>query len=215
MRNLAFPTTIVDNFFDEPDVVRDFALAQEFYKDDANKWPGKRSKNLWEICPQLFENSINKIIDIFYEPKIHNYCWEASANFQIINKEYGSGWVHQDETIVTGIVYLSKEYENSGTTLYEAKNSIEASLINFDKKQESFKNLETLENNSIYREENNNQYKPSITVEGKYNRLLVFDSHLLHSANDFCDERLTLVIFLRKFITNGSLYPIQRMHRNI
>ena len=215
MKNVAFPTTIIDGFFDDPDAVREFALKQEF-KDSENDgyiWPGKRSKLLHEICPNFFQTFVNKMLSAFYDLNSTEYKWEATACFQIVNKEYQYGWVHKDKDVFTGIVYLSKNYENSGTTLYEAKNPIEAAIKHHDKKQESFRDLTALENNRVYREENNNQFIPSITVEGKYNRLVLFDSHLYHSANNFSDDRLTLIVFVKNIFILNSLHPIQRVNR--
>lgn len=214
MKNVAFPTTIVDGFFEDPDVVRDFALQQEFNRDEGYNWPGKRSKPLHEICPNFYQNLVNKVFTIFYDPELVSYQWEADAFFQIVNKEYGSGWVHQDPNIFTAIIYLSKNYDNSGTTLYDAKNPINAVIKNIDAKKESFKNLNSLKDIEVYKKENNDGFKPSVIIEGKYNRLAVFDSHLFHSANNFCDERLTLIVFVKKVLISSSLYPLQRMHKH-
>ena len=120
MKNVAFPTTIIDGFFDDPDVVREFALNQEFKNSEGEdyRWPGKRSKPLHEIHLDFFQTVVAKMLSIFYDLSSTQYTYEANAYFQIVNKEYECGWVHRDKEIFTGIVYLSKNYENSGTTLY-------------------------------------------------------------------------------------------------
>ena len=43
------PTMVVDNFYEEPDQVRDYALSLEYFKGDRGSWPGVRTKLFHEF----------------------------------------------------------------------------------------------------------------------------------------------------------------------
>jgi hypothetical protein len=62
-----FPTICVEDFYDNPDSVRQFALSQKYEKSDDGKWPGKRTANLHEINPILFDQFCNKIHNLIQE----------------------------------------------------------------------------------------------------------------------------------------------------
>jgi hypothetical protein len=216
MKTFCFPTTIVDGFFDNPDAVREFALKQDFFAAVDFRWPGRRSRPLHELHVGFLETTINKIIGIYFDDGNNSCNWEAIAYFQIVDKEYECGWVHSDlDSLATAIIYLSENSQNSGTTLYKPKDPIYSTIKHGDKKFESFKDVSTLGANRVYREDNNNQFLPTITIEGEYNRLVLFDGHYFHAANNFSDGRLTLIVFFKKIAPSiaPSLHPIQRMHR--
>ena len=135
--------------------------------------------------------------------------------FQKSNKHFGKGWVHADvDFLITGIIYLNPiESLNSGTSIYQAKRT-GAEPIHSDIKQDFYKGK--IENCDVARDENNNQFEETVVVKNKFNRLVLFDSHLFHSANEFVgndadSERLTLVFFINKLFIHQ--YPIQRMKR--
>ena len=214
-KNFCIPTTVVDDFFDNPEYIREYALSLEYTKDEESKWPGKRSKQLHELNPELFTFVINRALGLFYTPGEDYNKWEAKCSFQLVDKTYGNGWVHKDVELITGIVYLNKEYNpNAGTTIYERKTG--HSLLNIDKKTQFFKGEIDLATAERYRKENNDQFEESVRIKNKFNRLVMFDSNLYHGANDFADynnqqdtDRLTLVFFIQKIDTYQ--YPITRM----
>ena len=212
-----FPTTIVDNFFDDPMMVRKFALEQEFLPDPTYKWPGLRTNFLHNIDPKFFGNTMRQFLTLFYPPDVE-CAWAATAQFQLVPKEYDQGWVHLDGALVTGIVYLNDEdIPNSGTTIYKPKTP-GTGLIHGDKIEESFKHPDRTSEFEKYREENNNQFEESVVVKNRFNRLLAFDSHLYHAANDFknntnTSDRLTLVFFINKLVVDH--YPLQRSKRGL
>ena len=217
MKTLHFPITVVDDFFNYPDEVREFALQQEYLSDPENKWPGKRSKPLHELNPTLFTNTVNKIFSLFFNLYKTKISWSANVCFQKINSKYQEGWVHADDNICTGIIYLSKSKNKCGTTIYKPIDPINASIKNTDKKIESFKNPDFITNNNNFRLENNKQFRPTVTVQEEYNRLVFFDGHLLHSANEFYGDendsaRLTLVFFITQIhIHEDTVFPVPRM----
>jgi len=218
MKTLHFPITVVDDFFEYPDAVREFALQQEYLPDPENKWPGKRSKSLHELNRTLFNSVINKSLSLFYNLDKTNILWNANAHFQKVNSKYQEGWIHIDDNICTGIIYLSKSKNKCGTTIYKPIDPVSASIKNIDKKIESFSNTDLLEENKNYLLDNNKQFRPTVTIQEEYNRLVLFDGHLLHSANEFYGDeddsaRLTLVFFIRQIHIHeeDAVFPVPRM----
>jgi hypothetical protein len=65
VKNYVIPTTVVDDFFDDPYLVTEFASKQSYAKDVHNQWPGERTESLHKLNPDFFANTINKFLRIF------------------------------------------------------------------------------------------------------------------------------------------------------
>lgn len=201
-----FPVTIIDDFYEDPDLVRNFALKQEYYKGERGSWPGLRSPYVNEINLGLFENLKKKLLLIFKDYGYSDFT-EIQTTFQLIDETYGTGWVHDDDPKlnIAGLIYLSPivPESGSGTTLYEDNNNfngekyadafMEDVLISSDEDRKKFKDL---------REEQKNQFKKTITIENVYNRCIIFDTRQWHSADGFFGKdkentRLTQVFFVK------------------
>ena len=214
------PVTVLDNFFDNPDKVRRWALQQEYLPDPEGRWPGLRSKPIHELDEPFFRNTCRKFFSQFYE--LHEkkeIQWVVSMNLQIVNEDYDSGWIHSDEEVsqITGIIYLTPNSNlNGGTSIYREKsNLLQHVHQNYEYKENSYLNKISIEEAKKYKEEHNAQFEETIRVSNVYNRLIAFDSHLHHAAQDFFgegqDSRLTLVFFVNKFFVNNS--PVGRVRR--
>jgi len=127
--NYTIPTTVLDNFFDDPYDVREFALQQEYYPDVNCVYPGKRSKELHEINRPLFQHVIDRFNAIFYK-SVDIQGWSARIQFQIVDNTFNSGWVHRDNDLITGIIYLNpRANPDSGTTIYKPKSTGISELV--------------------------------------------------------------------------------------
>ena len=51
-----FPTRVVDDFLQEPDLWRYFALQQDYHFADNEAWPGQRTVSLGDLDQGLFES---------------------------------------------------------------------------------------------------------------------------------------------------------------
>ena len=214
MKNYIIPTTVVDDFFDDPAMVKDFAVAQSYSKDKFNQWPGERSESIHKLNSEFFSNTINKFLRIFY-PESTNIDWSGFGFFQRISDVYDQGWIHVDGTLITGIVYLNDvAIPSAGTTIYQSK-LLGDQMLHVDKRTEAIQFPEKSKEYKTYREENANQFQESIVLKNKFNRLVAFDSHLYHAGNDFSNnnqsDRLTMVFFLDKIYTDA--FPLQRTKR--
>lgn len=213
------PLTVVDDFFDDPNAVRQFALSQDFLTDPTGHWPGSRTKSLHLIDNDIFDIFAKKYFSLFFT--IETIGWSVDARFQKIGKQYGQGWAHNDiGVMLTGIVYLNPApAANSGTVLLDKKSIGSNARLN-DKQTEKtafYKNLVTKESVELSRQRNNNEFTDSVIISAKYNRMVTFDSHIVHSALDYHgeadEERLTLIFFVSDVTTANT--PIYRSRRHI
>jgi hypothetical protein len=212
-----FPSIVYDNFFDDPDYIREYALSLDYPQSDPS-YPGVRSKMLQEINPNLHSFIVNRLMGVFYdtreESQWRSYQWWCSMYFQKVDgNKYGEGWVHRDEAVkYTSIIYLNqKPNSNSGTSIFEAPDG--TSLINTDAKEKYIKGEIDRETHDLKMYENNKQFEEVIKFKNKYNRLVAFEGNKYHAANEFQEiedneERLTLVIFLHNILVEK--YPLQR-----
>lgn len=200
-----FPTVVIDDFYDDPDLVRSYALDLEFFKGDRGSWPGLRTELIHRTDRDFFNVFSKKIWDILKPYKFTDII-ELQTGFQLIDETYGRGWVHDDdpEMTVAGVIYLSPEsIEGSGTTIYD-----DAPDFNGERYSEMFMNdvlIASPEERATlakYREEQVGYFTPNTIMDNVYNRLVLFDSRCWHSADKFfgttkTDTRLTQVFFIK------------------
>ena len=209
LRSTYFPTTIVDGFLDNPDALRDFALKQNFNKDDTGRWPGLRTYSLSTISSVIFNDFCQKILALYFTAE-QTYDYNIESSFQVVNKNFNTGWVHKDTSIITAMLYLTPD-SISGTSLYLKKNiSYDDNTFNSDRIASY--NIGTDDVNA--RILHNQNYEECVNVKGIYNRLLIFDSNNYHAAHDFFgsskeDSRLTLVSFVYG-LAGDYRTPLQR-----
>jgi len=211
------PVTVLDNFFDDPDGVRKWALEQEYFKDPAGAWPGKRTLPLDRLNLPLLEHLSRKYFSLFFNFDKEDVHWKIDACFQMIDKHAGSGWVHHDSPQrISGIIYLSPGADlNSGTSIFRRKDG--ARITNFERvnkiRMASYRGEVTSAEADTIRLEDREVYEETIKVSNVYNRLLTFDSYLHHSAQEFfgedIDSRLTLVFFITKLMSDRT--PVGRL----
>ena len=193
-----FPTIITDNFFANANNIVKYANSLEYIENNDN-YPGCRSAYLHEINHDLFKYCVLKVLNTYY-PDADIVCNNAIAQFQKISNIYEDGWVHQDNALITFIIYLNDTNTiDSGTSLYTPKNKNILSYI--DKKKESFKYPDKVKKYEQYRKLNNNQFIETLKVNNIFNRCLAFNSSTYHKANGFniIDNRLTLIGFIYDF----------------
>ena len=204
---------IRDNFFSNPDLIRDYALSLDMESDNSGAWPGIRSKMLYEINKDLNNLIAAKILSCYYDFDKYTVNWQnAMCQFQLIDKVddlMNQGWVHSDGIYcdVASVVYLNKNPNpDAGTSLYE--------LIDLTKGEELDDNLLKIsEKIKFYRGENvnkldfinqlteyNNNFRETVRIQNVYNRCITY-GRVYHRANSFNmnneEPRLTLVIFIK------------------
>jgi hypothetical protein len=213
-----FPAICVDDFYEDPDYVREFALAQKFHKNHNGHWPGMRTDGLHNIDDKFFNYFCNKLFSLYFDLNTTNIKWNVETAFQIIPKLHSdkssaknTGWIHTDDGyIFAGIIYLNPNPNpDAGTSLYKLinPNNIDSSSAKIDLYKN---NIDTDYDNSINK--HNQSFQETARFNNVYNRLISFDSTVYHGANSFYSEsenRLTQVFFVKQITSNQNV-PIQR-----
>ena len=223
---MIYPTLIIDNFFENPDEVRDIGLSLE-KSVNQNTYPGKRTAPLHKVKGGFFNWSTNKILAAVFnhQPGDIPFTFNAYQTFQSVkpNSKEGHGWIHDDNGFeFTAIAYMSK-HKNCGTSIYKRKNGHfpfqkDSHISNNDIKKEYYgSNKKYDERYFKARDEQNEGFEKTLKVESIYNRLLILDSYQYHGVENFYDpkmkdDRLTLITFFSD-IQGATRLPIPNTKR--
>lgn len=224
-----FPATCIDNFYSDPDAIRNFALAQEYTSDPTGRWPGKRSKPLHILNRELFDTFCDRFFSVFFDLSETNLNWVLSSEFHIIenldddkNSIKNKGWIHYDDSnaVLAGIIYLNKNPDpDSGTSIFRCID--ESVLQNYHnngpwvetKKKFYLQNID--ENYTKSLQDNNDAFVETARFQNVYNRLVAYDCDVPHRFNscyspDNNDPRLVQVIFVNDLRGNFKS-PLERV----
>lgn len=199
------PTIVVDNFYENPDLIRDWALSQEFFKGNRGSWPGLRTELLHTLNPALFNLTLKKLLFVLQDYGYREIL-DMQTGFQIIDGSWGTGWVHDDDPKlhVAGVIYMSPDAPvNSGTTVYEDQPDFDGSKYGELFMKDVFsETAEDREQYFKYRHEQRAHFTPTVSVGNVYNRCIIFDTRNWHSADNFFgttkeNSRLTQVFFIK------------------
>lgn len=215
-----YPVTVVDNFYEDPDAIRKFALAQEYkycHEITGNEYvfPGSRTKDLRQLDSKLYEQICKKLISVFHNAE-HDYMrWAISTSFQSVAAEYKQGAIHTDHnTIFAAVLFLSPDAPlDAGTSLFKKNKT-------FD--QDGY--IKAIEqNDAIYRNkqkimqtEYHSMFDEVVRVNNVYNTLILYEGDTFHAANNFFgttlqDARLTQVFFVGRIdAQKASSFPLSR-----
>jgi hypothetical protein len=210
-----FPTTIVDNFYKEPDKIREFALKQDFL-DSPGNYPGKRTKFLHELNIHLFTGFCSKLFSFFYPSNdikwiVHTSFWKVSTLDPNPLSPKNIGWIHEDGCLAAGVVYLTPGFNNKlGTTVY--KQIKEKELID-GKSMHKFYSSNIDDNFDDNITKSNSSFEETTKISNQYNRLICFDGTVPHSPSHYYmgnETRLVQVFFVRD-IESSTSSPLQRI----
>lgn len=199
MKTLPQPIKVIDDFFEIPDLWRQYALKQEFTRDEMSPWPGLRSQSIDSLNMQLFHSVARKLIKHIHGK---NEFIHLKMNFAIADSSYNLGWMHQDDVNynVAGLIYLNTVAPvGTGTSFY---NKVVETDRDFN--EMFFKELSSdpSERHAFekYKLEQRTFFKKTMTVENVSNRCVLFSPNVWHSADRYFgttndDSRLTLTFF--------------------
>lgn len=216
-----FPAICVDDFYSEPDKVREWALSLDYEPAPAGQWPGKRSEKLHIVNPNFFDQFCKKVFSLYFDLDKIDIDWVVHTQFQLIepfdqdpNSIKNTGWVHyDDDSIFGGIIYLTPDIDsNCGTSVF--KQLRPSPGITSKQAKEKFYKTGNAEQYDEILKTHNDCFEETIEYKNKYNRMISFDADTGHRANSFYTSipRLTQVFFVDKCDTT-STYPIHR-HRS-
>jgi len=214
-----FPSICVDNFFNNPKEIREFALTLDFYDTSVigGTWPGKRTKPLHIISPNYFQLFTKKLLSLIFPIRMNvTPTFICQTCFHLIEPYGGngieSGWVHSDDDcILAGLVYLTENIDsNCGTTIFRPK-KITNIVTNVEHKEAMYTNRNiNKELLNAKRKENNDQFEETIVYKNIFNRLIAYDATNYHSPSSFeysgNESRLTQVFFFKHI--SSPYFPI-------
>ena len=85
------PITIIDNFFDNPDQVRNIALSSDYERQDDSTFPGYRTKMIAEIDKTIYRTVMEKVLGLFWDLTRDELEVKFKTHFQFIPRQYGNG----------------------------------------------------------------------------------------------------------------------------
>ena len=211
--------TIIDNFYENPDEIRQFALQQKFtYCHELNNidyvFPGCRTKDLFEIDATLYEKVCKKLVSVFHNTKQDAMRWAISTSFQVVEAKFERGVLHQDSnTIFAGVIYLTPNAPlNAGTSLFKPNSS-----FNEESYQAALKQSEiNFKTNQPVSTDFHSMFNETVRVNNVYNTLILFNAQTYHAANEFFGDslatgRLAQVFFINKIDAKSyDIFPLQR-----
>jgi len=157
---------VVDNFYKNPDEVREFALKQEFI-EHVNYHKGKRTDKLFKFLglKEKFETLLGR--------KIKN--WETHGTNGCFQYCIGGDQLvyHNDFQTYAGLIYLTPDAPpQSGTTFYRSK---------YTKKMK----VDNGESNIVFQNGflDSTQFEVVDVIGNVYNRLVLFDAQFIHAAS--------------------------------
>ena len=216
-----YPVAMVDNFYDNPDAIRKFALAQEYTflkdrKDMKYVYPGSRTKDLFDLDAKLHEKICKKLVSVFHIHEHDLMRWAISTSFQSVTEDYGQGVIHTDgNTIFAAVLYLTPDAPlNSGTSLYKKNATFDAKKYQqaLERNDDGFRAGEKILSTDYH-----SMFDEIVRVNNVYNTLIIYEGDMLHAANQFFgktlkDSRLAQVFFINKIDANKvSSFPLNRV----
>ncbi len=216
-----YPVTIIENFYDNPAAIRNFALAQQYTycKEVPNieyVYPGCRTKDLSYLDTLLFEKICKKLVSVFHNAEHDQMRWLITTSFQSVSAKYNQGVIHTDSnTVFAGVLYLSPDASlNSGTSLFKPNKSFddakyEQALVDNDAR---FKAGEIAMDTGYH-----SMFDEIVRVNNMYNTLIIYEGRHYHEAYNFFgksldDSRLAHVFFVSKIdAQKQSVFPISRV----
>jgi hypothetical protein len=167
---------VVDNFYDDPFSIRNFALQQTFVPHTYH--PGNRTKSLVDDYLQqriqsFLPKSAGKIV--FFKSVMNN----CSFQINLANEE---SWIHSDNTTSNwaGVVYLTPDAPlKSGTSFYKFYDGTTSST------DERYNMLDVMNNCKNYY-----SWELLSSVENVFNRLVLYDSRQYHCATNYFGDTI-------------------------
>jgi len=217
-----FPSFCVDNFYKNPDSVREYALSLEF--NNIGKCQGRRTNNLEEINPEFHHNFCRKLLSFFYDLEKNQVKYDIKSYFHINYKTENERFNDLTEDSVI-LAHKYKEYRcqyeaggpSAGTPVHLDDNSFASGVVYLNPLEELhagsaiYRVVEKTEpvynTNDRYRE----HVKMTANFKQIYNRLVVFDGQAYHgrTGDNTQSERLTHVFFINGLWANTPT-PLNR-----
>lgn len=215
-----YPVTVVDNFLNNPDEVRAFALRQQYrfcheIKDIDYVFPGSRTTDLFDLDKKLYAEICKKFVSIFHNTEHDVMRWAVTTSFQIVTAEYGQGVIHSDHnTIMAAVLYLTPDAPlEAGTSLFKKNKTFDEAQYQqaLEDNDARFKKGEIMMDTAYH-----SMFDEIVRVNNVYNSLIIYEGDIHHCANQFFGDtpengRLAQVFFISKIdAKKHDIFPLHR-----
>ena len=215
-----YPVTVIENFYENPDAIRKFALAQKYMfcdeiADISYTFPGCRTADISTLDKALFDKICTKLVSVFHNAEHDHMHWVMTTSFQSVAAEYGQGVIHTDHnTIFAAVLYLTPGAPlNGGTSLFKKNKTFDESqyLQALEDNDARFKTGKIVMNTDYH-----TMFDEIVTVNNVYNTLIIYEGRHYHAANQFFgktlkDSRLAQVFFINKIdAQKHNVFPLNR-----
>jgi hypothetical protein len=172
---------IIDNFYDDPDSVRDLALSCEYFPEKTSDaypngdapWPGKMSKE--SHAPSWVDGVVSKRLHKNMRQThdmlngVFRIAKESQVKGILDNVVHTDGW---EDNYYAGVLYLSKDREDiPGTMFYTQKSTGLDRIKDADHNKEIFRSNEDRDISKWHMNEGSNVV---------YNRLIIYPAYKFH-----------------------------------
>ena len=222
---ITVPVTVLDDFLDNPNAIRNFALSLNYTQSPIGNYPGGRTECISQIHSPFYSYVSKKILNLFFPTELKTGT--SSMYFHLSKDTEGTGWIHQDNAQITSIIYLSPEdlEINRGTSLYKLKENKfspfntpqENSIVNYMPDHYLTGKIDE----KTHRVKNNWEeitFDKILDIPDRFNRLICFDPATYHANNNIkspnSPDRLTLITLFYK-ISHPSNFPIPRSKQTL
>lgn len=164
---------VVDNFYEDPLAVRDYALSQYFFDDEGYLGMRTRKQFFFDGVKERFEKIINKKITSWEEESMNGRFQTCKAGTPLV--------YHCDQQKWAAMVYLTPDAPiECGTSFYRHKKTKKHHNSQF---YNSNDDLNAVFNQKTFLDKT--PYEMVDTVGNVFNRLVIFDGGLIHAASEY------------------------------
>lgn len=164
---------VVDNFYEDPLAVRNYALSQYFFDDEGYLGMRTRKQFFFDGVKERFEKIINKKITSWEEENMNGRFQTCKAGTPLV--------YHCDQQKWAAMVYLTPDAPvECGTSFYRHKGTKKYHNSQF---YNNNSDLTTVFNQKTFLDKT--PYEMVDTVGNMFNRLVIFDGGLIHAASEY------------------------------
>lgn len=184
---------VVDNFYKDPDFIREWALSEIEFKPSAYH-KGERASARFTTA------GTKEILEAIIGKEIKNWNHETYANgiFQFCTADQPIVY-HVDSQTYAGMVFLTKDAPlNTGTSFYRSKETGDFKFDDFERSKDNYVRAFTGRNAEMNFYDGTNFEKVD-EVGNKYNRLVLFDAKNIHAATQYFGDSIDNARFFQMF----------------
>jgi hypothetical protein len=176
---------VVDNFYANPDAVRNFALNAEYEELGGRNWPGRDS--LYEHGKEELTSMVSEIVG---QKLITKPCNKCSYFRMTKEREYGVQDIHFDPNpglVWAGVIYLTPTLHPTGGTKFWKHKQTEWEFAPTQQQaiKHNIQSHEDMVNFFNIEGKDRNKWDETDNISFKYNRLVLFSPFLFHSNGDW------------------------------